>query len=110
MVQPHHCRVQTRLITPSSRQRPTATRPTTRLGNAYLTTLRRKPKRISMLKKHIKQGIKKEHNAIATKKHKSNEDDDLNMLDVGLQNLNYGGLENMKMDSDLEVNNGEIST
>jgi hypothetical protein len=58
------------------------------------------------MKKHIRQHVKKE---LAAFHKKRSGDNDLNMLDVPLQDFNYEDMANMKIDSDLDISNGEIS-
>ena len=52
----------------------------------------------AVMKKHIRQHIRKEITAISKKKAESN----LNMLDVALQDFNYEVMDNMKIDSDCD--------
>jgi hypothetical protein len=64
----------------------------------------------TFVKKHNNLGIQNEINTIVSMECKGSEDKDLNMLDVDLKNFNYEDMENMKLDSNLEFIDGEIST
>jgi hypothetical protein len=54
------------------------------------------------------QGIQKELHAITSKKRKG-DDDDLDMLDVKLQDFNCEDMDQMKIDSNLDISEGEMS-
>jgi hypothetical protein len=58
----------------------------------------------AFVKKSIKEGVRKELNALQEKKRKaSSDEEELAAIDVMLKEFNYKDMDNLKIDSDLEI-------